>query len=211
MDLVKNLVVEITAFLERKAKTRSELKITSQLRLIALEKKNYFPKKAGVIPKNESLQKAISSMKDRSLFKIKNCICACSSELNWKVDDDLFYANDSGIGQEYLNGNMHVELIGPKNGLFKFNDFRLGLFLLEPYVFYKDHKHEAPELYLNLTKGTRWRFEGKAWEKSKSGSIIYNEPYKVHAIKVSHTPFLAVWCWPKASLKKCLVVSERAF
>ena len=37
-------------------------------------------------------------------------------------------------------------------------ELRLGLFLLEPNIFYKDHKHEAPELYINLTNGTEWRF-----------------------------------------------------
>jgi hypothetical protein len=101
---------------------------------------------------------------------------------------------------------MHTELIGPKNGSFKSNELRLGLFLLEPNIFYKDHKHEAPELYLNLTNGTQWRFEEISWQEKKSGSIVYNEPFRVHAIQTKQNPFLSVWCWSTNLTAKCVVV-----
>ena len=103
---------------------------------------------------------------------------------------------------------MNTELIGPVNGHFKSKELKLGLFLLEPKIFYKDHKHEAPELYINLTSGTKWRFNNSDWKSKSAGSIIYNEPYKVHAMKVGKEPFLSVWCWPKNSSKKCMLVPK---
>ena len=103
---------------------------------------------------------------------------------------------------------MNTELIGPVNGHFKSKELKLGLFLLEPKIFYKDHKHEAPELYINLTSGTKWRFNDSDWKSKSAGSIIYNEPYKVHAMKVGKKPFLSVWCWPKNSSKKCTLVPK---
>ena len=131
------------------------------------------------------------------------------NDLNWRIDNGLFYNKNSKIGYDYLNGNMHTEIIGPINGFFKFNDFRLGLFLLEPNILYKDHRHEAPELYINLTENTSWRFNFKEWIKMDSGSIIYNEPFKIHGMKVNEIPFLSVWCWPYNSSKKCEIVTSK--
>ena len=101
---------------------------------------------------------------------------------------------------------MNSELIGPRFGHFKSEELRLGLFLLEPNIFYKDHKHEAPELYINLTNGTEWRFGNSGWEFQEPGSIIYNEPFKEHAMRVNENPFLSIWCWPKNSSSECILV-----
>ena len=101
---------------------------------------------------------------------------------------------------------MNTELIGPRFGHFKSEELRLGLFLLEPNIFYKDHKHEAPELYINLTNGTEWRFGNSGWQFQEPGSIIYNEPFREHAMRVNENPFLSIWCWPKNSSSECILV-----
>jgi hypothetical protein len=49
-------------------------------------------------------------------------------------------------------------------------------------------------VYLNLTNGTDWRFDNMVWTEKKSGSIVYNESYRVHAMKVNEQPFLSIWC-----------------
>ena len=104
---------------------------------------------------------------------------------------------------------MNSELIGPEHGTFKSDQCRLGLFLLEPNIFYKDHKHETPELYLNLTNGTEWRFDKIDWQEKNAGSIIFNESYQVHGINVKSSPFLSIWYWPFNSEKKCILVPNR--
>ena len=67
-------------------------------------------------------------------------------------------------------------------------------------------KHEAPELYINLTNGTEWRFGNSGWQFQEPGSIIYNEPFKEHAMRVNENPFLSIWCWPKNSSSECILV-----
>ena len=205
-NLVKNLLWEIVKFLQINIERRPEREILEMLSLVVSGNCQYSYQIPNKPPKEESLLTALNLINNDKLIPIKNSLFSAINQLKWNIDDGLFYETNSEIGKGYLNGNMHTELIGPKNGVFKQDDLRLGLFLLEPKIFYKDHKHEAPELYLNLSNGTSWRFETKQWVNRKAGSIIYNKPFRVHAMKVSSQPFLAVWCWPHNSLKKCIVV-----
>ena len=206
MILIKKLVIEIINFFEQNVTHAHERSVVEQLKSVALRHENFVSLKVKKIPKERALKNALSTISDSSLKNIRECIYKAYSEIQWNIDSGLFYEKDSGIGQQYLNGNMHTEFIGPENGAFKSDELRLGLFLLEPNIFYQDHKHEAPELYLNLTNCTEWRFEGMPWQEKDSGSIIYNEPFRVHAMKTNKLPFLSVWCWPNNSKKKCIVV-----
>ena len=208
MILVKNLLIEIISFLENNPTSQSEKEIISDLGKVSFEEGNYVRQIATSPPKKTALLEALNSINEKSLLGIKNAICDSIDHLNWSVDNGSFYEKGARAGEKYLNGNMHAELIGPRNGSYKFGQMRLGLFLLEPNIFYRDHKHEAPELYLNLTNGTYWRFDCSDWEEKVCGSIVYNEPFKVHAMYVNRIPFLSVWCWPNNSLTKCVVISK---
>lgn len=209
MNSVKNLIIEIINFLESNKQNIQNIEILNTLKKISLDSKKYIFQKPIKPPKENALFKSLNSIESKSLLPIKNSILLSLNDLNWRIDNGLFYNKNSKIGYDYLNGNMHTEIIGPINGFFKFNDFRLGLFLLEPNILYKDHRHEAPELYINLTENTSWRFNFKEWIKMDSGSIIYNEPFKVHGMKVNEIPFLSVWCWPYNSSKKCEIVTSK--
>ena len=103
---------------------------------------------------------------------------------------------------------MNAEMIGPEYGFYKSKELRLGLFLLEKHIFYRDHKHATPEVYLNLTPGSNWRFEDLSWKKKQPGSIIYNGPNRTHAIKIGSVPFLSIWCWPKGLDEQCSLVKR---
>ena len=209
MNSVKNLIIEIINFLESNKQNIQNIEILNTLKKISLDSKKYIFQKPIKPPKENALFKSLNSIESKSLLPIKNSILLSLNDLNWRIDNGLFYNKNSNIGYDYLNGNMHTEIIGPINGFFKFNDFRLGLFLLEPNILYKDHRHEAPELYINLTENTSWRFNFKEWIKMDSGSIIYNEPFKIHGMKVNEIPFLSVWCWPYNSSKKCEIVTSK--
>ena len=209
MNSVKNLIIEIINFLESNKQNIQNIEILNTLKKISLDSKNYIFQKPIKPPKENALFKSLNSIESKSLLPIKNSILLSLNDLNWRIDNGLFYNKNSKIGYDYLNGNMHTEIIGPIKGFYKFNDFRLGLFLLEPNILYKDHRHEAPELYINLTENTSWRFNFTEWIKMDSGSIIYNEPFKVHGMKVNEIPFLSVWCWPYNSSKKCEIVTSK--
>ena len=48
----------------------------------------------------------------------------------------------------------------------------------------------------------------KIWTENKAGSIIYNKPFRPHAMKVNKEPFLSIWCWPYNSETKCFVINR---
>ena len=208
METIKNLICEIIKYLENNQLNKGDKEISKYLKNIPLESKNFNELDSNNPPKKKALLKALDTINSPSLISIKETINLSLESLRWNIDNGLYYDKDCDIGNDYLCGNMNTELIGPVNGHFKSKELKLGLFLLEPKIFYKDHKHEAPELYINLTSGTKWRFNDSDWKSKSAGSIIYNEPYKVHAMKVGKVPFLSVWCWPKNSSKKCTLVPK---
>ena len=208
METIKNLICEIIKYLENNQMDKGDKEISKYLKNIPLESKNFNELDSNNPPKKNALLKALDTINSPSLISIKETINLSLESLRWNIDNGLYYDKDCDIGDDYLYGNMNTELIGPVNGHFKSKELKLGLFLLEPKIFYKDHKHEAPELYINLTPGTKWRFNDSDWKSKPAGSIIYNEPYKVHAMRVGKEPFLSVWCWPENSSKKCILVPK---
>ena len=208
MEKIKNLICEIIKYLESNQLNKGDKEISKYLKNIPLESKNFKELDSNNPPKKNALLKALDTINSPSLISIKETINLSLESLRWNIDNGLYYDKDCDIGNDYLCGNMNTELIGPVNGHFKSKELKLGLFLLEPEIFYKDHKHEASELYINLTSGTKWRFNNSEWQSKSAGSIIYNEPYKVHAMKVGKDPFLSIWCWPKNSSKKCVLVPK---
>ena len=209
MKLVKNLILEIVDFLEKNLETKSEIKILKSIKDISLREDNFGYHVPNFPPKERALYDAISSIESSGLLGIKESLATVIGDLRWNIDDGNFYDKNSEIGESYLLGNMNCELIGPTLGAFRSNGLRLGLFLLEENIFYKDHKHKAAELYLNLTNGTQWRFADMIWEDKQAGSIVYNKPYDIHAMKVGSEPFLSIWCWPTNSEEKCILVPKK--
>ncbi len=205
---IRKLIIEIINYLDKSVSEPKEREILKTLKNVSLKKENVIFQTPNVPPKDVSFFKALSSIRRKPLIPIREAIIDALPLINWNTDDGTFYDEYSDIGEQYLNGNMNTELIGPKNGNFWSPDCRLGLFLLEPEILYKDHKHAAPELYLNLTNGTYWRFEDKIWTENKAGSIIYNKPFRPHAMKVNKEPFLSIWCWPYNSETKCFIVNR---
>lgn len=76
------------------------------------------------------------------------------------------------------------------------SDFELGLFLVAPGVFYRDHAHAAPELYLPLTGPHGWRFApGGALDWQPARTPVWNPPHRPYAVKVGDVPFLCLYAW----------------
>ena len=126
MNSVKNLIIEIINFLESNKQNIQNIEILNTLKKISLDSKKYIFQKPIKPPKENALFKSLNSIESKSLLPIKNSILLSLNDLNWRIDNGLFYNKNSNIGYDYLNGNMHTEIIGPINGFFKFNDFRLG-------------------------------------------------------------------------------------
>lgn len=92
-------------------------------------------------------------------------------------------------GPAFDAGNTYAPLAaGP--------DCEMGLFLIAPGVFYRDHAHAAPELYAPLTGPHGWRFApGGPLTARRAHLPVWNPPHRPHAIKAGRVAFLCLYVW----------------
>ena len=126
--------------------------------------------------------------------------------IQWNRDLGQFYEKDADVGDSYRNRNMNCILIGPQNGFFHSDKLIMGLFFLQPYTFYRDHDHEASEMYFNLTGPHGFRFDVNGWSDYPADSIIWNTPWLPHATRVYDVPLLTVFAWVENVDCLCRVV-----
>jgi hypothetical protein len=156
--------------------------------------------------RQEALARAIRNIPRPQLSSVAEAVEMAADRLVWRVDRGLYYAHDADVGEGYLNGNMHCILVGPDGCAFTSDEILMGLFFLSPRTLYRDHNHTAPELYMNLTGPTGWRFDVGAWGDKAPGAVIWNDPMAVHATRIYDQPWLAVFVWPDEIDASCNVV-----
>ena len=126
--------------------------------------------------------------------------------IQWNRDLGQFYEKDADVGDSYRNRNMNCILIGPQNGFFHSDKLIMGLFFLRPRTFYRDHDHEASEMYFNLTGPHGFRFDMSGWSDYPADSIVWNTPWLPHATRVYDVPLLTVFAWVENVDCLCRVV-----
>ena len=126
--------------------------------------------------------------------------------IQWNRDLGQFYEKDADVGDSYRNRNMNCILIGPQNGFFHSDKLIMGLFFLQPRTFYRDHDHEASEMYFNLTGPHGFRFDVSGWSDYPADSIVWNTPWLPHATRVYDVPLLTVFAWVENVDCLCRVV-----
>jgi hypothetical protein len=101
------------------------------------------------------------------------------------------------IGARFADNHAFASIIGEGCAL-EAVDFDLGLFLIAPNLFYRDHHHAAPELYAPLTGPHGWRFKpGDPLVWKEAHEPVWNRAWQPHATMTGDTPFLAIFCWTK--------------
>ncbi len=191
-DLIREIITYITGFEEQ---IPGVANVLSQVSLATIEAK--FQKHDPIPPSYnmDILDVAIESIEGRSLDAIREGLLSAKDELIWRQDKNEFYLVGSDLGEGYKASNLHALLIGPAKAKYHHPDFTLGIFLLAPFTFYRDHFHPAPELYLNLSPRTGWRFHGGKWADYFAGSLIWNAANEVHATRSYDEPFISIFSW----------------
>ena len=153
-------------------------------------------------PPSAFLDVALRSVPKPELGPLAEAIEAANPHLHWRHGGT--YERDA-VGASYEDGHAFCDLVGPevKRGVILAEDFRLGLFVLGPGIFYRDHNHPAPELYLTLTGPTGWRFGHGPWQDLPAGAVVWNEPGQIHATRIYDRPLLTVYSWTRSVLDKC--------
>jgi hypothetical protein len=125
---------------------------------------------------------------------VARAIGLARSCLNW-ISYDLYPRAE--IGARFPDAHAHSTIVGPA-GCIRAGDFELGLFLMAPRTFYRDHHHPAPELYVPFTGPHDWRFApGATWIAKPAHMPVWNEPNIIHAMLVRDVPFLSLYAWTR--------------
>lgn len=149
---------------------------------------------------------AIDAIRSPQLQEIARCLKAAKDDLVWREDNAQFYPSGADLGQGYKNRNLHTMLIGPDACGYDHPDFNLGIFMLGPRTLYRDHNHDAPELYLNLSERSGWRFGTPDWQDYPAGSLIWNKSRAPHATLVYDQPFISVFVWLENVNSPCDII-----
>ena len=155
---------------------------------------------------DEVLTNAIAGIVAPELQDIADCLKAAQNDLVWREDNAQFYPPGADLGEGYTKCNLHTLLIGPDACGHHNPDFRLGIFMLGPRTLYRDHNHDAPELYLNLSEKSGWRFGTHEWQDYPAGSLIWNAAGDSHATRVYDQPFISVFVWLENVHAPCNVI-----
>ena len=139
----------------------------------------------------DHLGPAVEAMGKTSLAK---AIDDARPFLSWVSYDA--YPRDE-IGAHFAGNHAFASIIG-EGCSFEAVDFDLGLFLIAPNLFYRDHHHAAPELYAPLTGPHGWRFKpGDPLVWKEAHEPVWNRAWQPHATMTGDTPFLSIFCWTK--------------
>lgn len=155
---------------------------------------------------DEVLKNAIAGIAAPELQEIARCLKAAKDDLIWREDNAQFYPPGAELGEGYTKCNLHTLLIGPDACGRHHPDFSLGIFMLGPRTLYRDHNLDAPELYLNLSEKSGWRFGTRDWQDYPAGSLIWNAAGEPHATRVYNQPFISVFVWLENVNSPCNVI-----
>lgn len=116
---------------------------------------------------------------------------------------------DADFGRRFLDNYGWLELFGTR-GHFANTAVAGGFLILGPEVTYPDHHHEAEEIYIPLTAGTRWRMGAADFGPRAAGEVIHHASNASHAMRTGAEPLLALYLWRGGPLAARSVVTGRA-
>ncbi|NNE21599.1 MAG: hypothetical protein HKN11_03230 [Rhizobiales bacterium] len=201
------LVAAIKAYLEAVVDESPGVgEVLSQINTLTLDPGRMIHRRPVPPAHSKLLDVAIAGIPGGRLAGIAEALPAVVDLVEWRMDRGRFYEDPREIGDDYTNGNMNCELIGPEGNAFHHPDFTLGLFFMVPRILYRDHDHIPPELYLPLNGPHGWRFDVGPWQDLPAGAVVWNEPEQPHAMRTYDMPFLAIYSWPHDVNNLCRVV-----
>ena len=204
---IQKLVESIITYLRAHRGAAPGVDLTlKKLAAIDLSDKNFIDTPPQGTRHDEVLNDAIARIAAPELQEIANCLKAAKDDLVWREDNAQFYPPGADLGEGYKRCNLHSLLIGPDACGHHHPDFSLGIFMLGPRTLYRDHNHDAPELYLNLSDKSGWRFGATGWQDFVAGSLIWNAGGEPHATRVYDEPFISVFVWLENVNSPCNVI-----
>lgn len=199
MESQTNQVVQLVSAIRCALEKRTGLEVVQQtldrLSVLDLEARSVHSLTPQIPAKfDKGLTRAIDHI-PASLEFIAQTLDTARPYLYWQPDGGQFYEEGSDVGRSYREGNMICTLVGPVNSCFYSNDLFICLFFLQSRTLYRDHVHEASEMYFNLTGPCGFRLGNDDWVDYPGDSLVWNRPWAAHATRVYQAPFLSVVSW----------------
>ena len=205
-------VIALICALRDALSARNQLEVVkltvSRLSALTLDGRATEPLRAPPPHFESELALAISHIPD-SLNAVAEALSQARPYLDWRADiggDDSYYEKGSDVGLSFREGNLVCSLVGPANSFVFSEDLFLSLFFLKSRTLYRDHVHQASEMYFNLSGPCGFRLGDQDWVDYAGDSVIWNPPLAPHATRVYEAPFLSAVSWVSDLDSVCRVV-----
>ncbi|MBB3566526.1 dimethylsulfonioproprionate lyase family protein [Rhizobium sp. BK491] len=134
---------------------------------------------------------------------LRNRLSHAAAVLHWAQTYSI-----TDFGGDFLERYGWVELFGTR-GHFASEEMAGGFLLLGPGVHYRDHHHEAEEIYIPLTDGSLWSKDAQPFLPRWSGEIIHHPSNIRHAMRTEDQPLVALYLWRGGPLAQKSIISGR--
>lgn len=125
--------------------------------------------------------------------ELAKCLDDAAPQLRWRTYDEY---PEAEIGPAFGRSHAYALLIGGPDAAWPSTTVDVGLFLMAPGLFYRDHAHPATELYLPFTGPHSWRRRPDAPLVPRPAfAPVWNRSGAPHATKVGRVPFLCLYAW----------------
>lgn len=98
------------------------------------------------------------------------------------------------FGQHYVDNYGWMELFGTRGHLIS-PEMSGGFLLLGPGLHYREHRHEAEEIYVVLSGDATWQRDGGEFVQHPVGTVIHHISNTLHSTKAIDKPMLALYLW----------------
>lgn len=127
---------------------------------------------------------------------VRNALMAAATELPWTQS----YRKSRRFDQHYLDNYGFVNVISPRDGLYRSDEMRISIGFWGEGLCYPLHAHEPEEWYVMLTGGCRMTSEGVGTYPAPPGTVVHHTPWQKHAARMEPGPLLACAYWRGSGL-----------
>ncbi|MEM6664285.1 MAG: dimethylsulfonioproprionate lyase family protein [Pseudomonadota bacterium] len=111
------------------------------------------------------------------------------------------YTADDPVSAEMLASYGFAEIVG-KNGPFISENLRTGVGLYPMGVNYRDHHHQAEEIYIVLAGSGTYRLGEQSPRRYCAGDVVYVPSRLVHGFSMDHEPLIVFYIWQGGDMRE---------
>ena len=108
---------------------------------------------------------------------------------------------EADVGAAFLQNYGWSEIVGT-SGPLPSERVACGFLVLGPHTHYRQHQHEAEEIYVPLAGIASWQQGNGGWSAIAPGTVIHHDRNEPHAMRTGPRPMLGLYLWRSANLRQ---------